>query len=66
VTTQNITATVEIRDNVFGTTPVFWWGWPDEAQLADYAEQAEMADRMEQAEPPTENDFEYAALYFGT
>jgi hypothetical protein len=55
VTAQNITTTVEIRNNVF---------WPDEAQLADYAEQAEMADRMEQAESPTENDFEYAALYF--
>jgi len=55
VTTENTTTTVEIGTNEF---------WPDEANLAAFAEQAEMADRLEQAEQPLTNDFEYAALYF--
>jgi hypothetical protein len=67
--TQNTTTTVEIRDNAYGTrespsfggTPGFGWGWPDEAQLTDFAE---MAHRLEQTEQPIENNFEYAALYF--
>jgi hypothetical protein len=66
MTTQNTTTTVEIRADTFGTTPVFWWGWPDEANLAAFAEQAEMADRQGQTEQPVENDFEYATLYFGS
>jgi hypothetical protein len=53
MTTQN-TTTVEIRDNAY---------WPDEAQLAEYAE---LGDRMEQTDRPVENDFEYAALFFGS
>ena len=57
MTTQNTTTTVEIRAAAF---------WPDEARLAEFAEQAEKTDRMEQADQPVENDFEYAALYFGS
>jgi hypothetical protein len=66
MTAQNTTPTVEIRADAFGTTPVFGWGWPEEANLAAFAEQAEMAHRLEQAEQPVENDFEYATLYFGS
>lgn len=68
MTTQN-TTTVEIRDIAYGTTSGFEWGWPDEAQLAAFAEpdiRAKMTDRLEQAEPPVDIDFEYATLYFGS
>ena len=61
------TTTVEIRANAFETTPVFWWGWPDEANLAAFAEQPariEQNDRPEQIDRTLENDAEYAALYF--
>jgi len=67
MTTQNITTTVEIHDNAYGTTPGFGWGWPDEARLAAYAEQdvrAAQADRMEETDRTLENNSEYAALYF--
>jgi hypothetical protein len=58
VTTQNITTTVEICANAF---------WPDEANLATFAEAADQAvktDRMKQPDRTLENDTEYAALYF--
>ncbi len=55
------TTTVEIRDNAYGTTPVFWWGWADEALLADFAEKD---DRAEQADRPVKDDSAYATLYF--
>ncbi len=67
MTTQNTTTTVEIRDNAFGTTPVFWWGWPDEASLAAFAEQdvrTEQPDRADKTDRTLENNTEYAALYF--
>jgi hypothetical protein len=67
VTTQNTTTTVEIRDDVYGTIPGFWWDWPDETKLADCAEQnvrAERDDRVEQTDRTLENNAEYAALYF--
>ena len=60
MTTQN-TTTVDSRDNAYGTTLVFGWNWPDEAQLAAFAEQD---DRAEQADRTIENDSEYATLYF--
>ncbi len=60
MTTQD-TTTVEIRDNACETTPVFGWGWPDEAQLTDFAEKGE---RMERPHRPIENDSEYVNLYF--
>ena len=61
------TTQIEIRDNAYETIPVFWWGWPDEALLADFAEQdvrAEEDDRVEQAEQSIEDGTEYAVLYF--
>lgn len=62
MTTENTTTTTaEIRDNASGTTSISWWGWPDEAQLADFAEQT---DRVEQADWTIENSPEYATLYF--
>jgi hypothetical protein len=73
VTTENATTAVEIRANAFGTTPVFWWGWPDEANLAAFAEQdaraeqadqTEQTDRVKQTDRTLENNAEYAALYF--
>ncbi len=60
MTTQD-TTTVEIRDNACETTPVFGWGWPDEAQLTDFAEKA---NRLEQADRPVKDDSAYATLYF--
>jgi hypothetical protein len=54
-------ATVEIRDNVDETIPVFGWGWPAEALLADMAE---MVDWMAPAQRPIEDDAEYVNLYF--
>jgi len=69
------TTTVQIRDNAYetrespslGGIPDLGWGWPDEAQLADFVAQdtrAEMDDRVEQADRPLENNPEYAMLYF--
>ncbi len=52
---------VKIRDNAYETTPVFWWGWPEEALLADFAEKNEW---VEQADQPIEDSAEYAVLYF--
>ena len=52
MTTKNINTTVDIRDNDY---------WPDEAQLADFAQQD---DRVEQAEQLLENNPEYATMYF--
>jgi hypothetical protein len=66
VTTEN-TTTVDSRENAYGTTPISWWGWPDEARLADFAGQdvrAEKDDRVEQADRPIKDDSAYAALYF--
>jgi hypothetical protein len=63
MTTQDAVTTVEIRDTAYETTPIFGWGWPDEARLTDFAE---MADRMEQAAGPLEVSPEYATLYFGS
>ncbi len=60
MTTQD-TTTVEIRDNACETTPVFGWGWPDEAQLTDFTEKGERAERPHR---PIENDSEYVTLYF--
>ena len=65
--TYNTTTTVDSRDNAYGATPVFGWGWPDEARLAAFAEQAdrtEQNDRVEQTDRMLENNAEYAALYF--
>ena len=48
MTTEN-TTTVDSRENAYGTTPISWWGWPDEARLADFAGQdvrAEKDDRV--------------------
>ena len=69
MTMQGTATTVEVRDNAYGTIPIFsrclrdgaWWDWPDEAQLADFAEKD---DRVEQFAEPLENNPEYAALYF--
>ncbi len=61
MTTQDTATTVEIRENAYGTTPVFWWGWPDEALLGDFSEKA---NRVEQPHRPIENDSEYVNLYF--
>jgi hypothetical protein len=52
MTTQDTATTVEIRDRAY---------WPDEAQLADFAEKD---DRVEQADQPLEDSSEYAVLYF--
>ena len=67
MTTQNTTTTVDSRANAFGTTPVFWWGWPDEANLAAFVAQADRAgedDQAEQTDRTLEYDAEYATLYF--
>jgi hypothetical protein len=61
MTTQNTTTHTETRNNAYETIPVFWWDWPDEAQLADFAK---TDDRVKQADRPFEEDPEYAALYF--
>jgi hypothetical protein len=69
MTTQDTTTAVKIRDNAYGTIPIFsrclrdgaWWDWPDEAELADFAEKD---DRVEQFAEPLENNSEYATLYF--
>jgi hypothetical protein len=53
--------TIEVRNNAYETTPVFWWGWPNEALLADFAEKD---DRVEQPDKPIEDCSEYAVLYF--
>ncbi len=59
--TQDTATTVEIRDTADETIPVFWWDWPDEAQLTDFAEKN---DRMEQIGQAVKDDAAYAALYF--
>ena len=67
MTTQDTATTVEIRDRAYGTTPVFWWGWPDEARLIAFAAQADRAEQDDQAEQgyrTMESNLEYAALYF--
>ena len=54
------TTTVDIRDIAY---------WPDEAQLAAFAEQADRGEKddwLEQAEAPIESDSEYVMLYFGS
>ncbi len=61
MTTQDTATSVEIRDNAHETAPVFGWGWPDEAQLTDFARKD---DRVEQANQPLEDSSEYAVLYF--
>ena len=65
--TRENTTIVEIRDNAYETTPVIGWGWPDEAQLADFVAQdpqAEKKDQMKLAERSLKNDSAYATLYF--
>ncbi len=67
MTTEIKTTPAEIRDNAYGTTPVFWWGWPDEVLLAEFVGQdarAEKDDRVELADQPIEESPEYAVLYF--
>ncbi len=61
MTTEIETSQIEVRDNAYETTPVFWWGWPAEALLTTFAEED---DQVEQAEQPIEDGAEYAALYF--
>ena len=59
--------TVDYHENAAGLTPIFEWGWLDEAQLAAFAAQADRAeknDRVEQTDRTLENNAEYAALYF--
>ncbi len=60
-TTEIETKPIEIRDNASETTPVFWWGWPDEAVLAAFAEED---DQVEEPDGPLEDSSEYAILYF--
>ncbi len=58
MTTEIETTPIEIRDNAY---------WPDEALLADFAEQntrAEHDDRREWPDQPVEDNYEYAVLYF--
>ena len=67
MTIHNIANTNKNCDNADETTPISWWGWPDEARLTDLAEQdsrAEKDDRMEQTDRSIENNLEYATLYF--
>ena len=61
------------RDNIQVTSLTLGWDWPDEAQLADFAEQdardtssdwAEMVHRMEPTGQLNETTVAYAALYF--
>ncbi len=61
MTTEIETTPIEVRDNAYGTIPVFWWDWPEEALLADFAQKD---DRVEQAEQPLENNPAYATMYF--
>ncbi len=61
MTTEIKTTPADIRDNTYETTPVFGWGWPDEALLADFGRKD---DRVEQANQPLEDSSEYAVLYF--
>ncbi len=61
MTTEIETTPIEICDIAFETTPVFGWGWPDEALLAAFAEED---DQVEQPDGPLEDSSEYAILYF--
>ncbi len=61
MTTETETTPIEIHDNAYETTPVFGWGWPNEALLAAFAEED---DRVEQPDRPLEDSSEYAILYF--
>jgi hypothetical protein len=61
MTTEIEATQIEGRNNAYETTPVFWWGWPNEALLADFAEKD---DRVEQPDKPIEDCSEYAVLYF--
>ena len=64
--TEN-TTTIEIRGNAYEATLVSGWGWPDEAQLAEYVEQGARAENdalEEQNERRLEDSSEYAVLYF--
>ena len=54
------------HDNSPVTSLTLGWDWPDESNLAHFAEQAAEADRMDEAAAPVEDNFEYAALYFGS
>ena len=72
MSTPNSTVS-DSRDNILVTNLIPGWGWPDEAQLVDFAEQdarnvssdrAEMVHRMEPTGQLSENIVEYAALYF--
>jgi hypothetical protein len=61
------TAAVAIRDNTCETATIFGWGWPDEAQLAAFAEQGDRAaenDRAPQTDRLARDDVAYAALHF--
>ena len=67
MTTQNTIATVDSHDNAHKATPVFAWGWPDEARLAAFAgmgAQAEGDDWKEQVDRMFEDNPEYATLHF--
>ena len=61
MTTEIETTKIDIRNNAYETTPVFGWGWPDEASLADFTEKN---DRIEPADQSIEDSAEYAVLYF--
>ncbi len=61
MTTEIETSQLEVCDNAYESTPVFGWGWPDEALLAAFAQED---DRVEQADQPIEDSSEYAILYF--
>ncbi len=61
MTPQDTATTIEIRDNAYETIPVFWWDWPDEAQLADSVEKN---NRMGQIDQAVQDDAAYAVLYF--
>ncbi len=56
--------TPDIRINATAPDNIYW---PDEAQLADFAEQGtldEANNQEKQADPPVEDNSQYAALYF--
>ncbi len=60
MTTEVDTTQIEIRDNAY---------WPDEAQLADFAEQDAQAEKDDRAERPDkllEDNPQYVTLYFVT
>ncbi len=64
---MNTKNTVTTSDNACEASPVFGWGWPDEARLAAFSAQDDRVaenDRGEQADRLLENNVEYAALYF--